>query len=455
TSSAENIADAKILPSYEDVAVNKRSYAEAFMEQYKNQDPIRGKTLVQAHAAAYIVQNPPARPLNQSELDAVYALPYMGTYHPSYEAAGGVPAIQEVEFSLVSSRGCYGGCSFCALTFHQGRIIQSRSKDSIINEARQLVWRPGFKGYIHDVGGPTANFRQPACGHQHTRGACSHRQCLFPEPCPELVVEHTDYLNLLRDLRKIPGVKKVFVRSGIRYDYVMADSSGEFLRELCEHHVSGQLKVAPEHISPQVLAKMGKPGRRVYDKFVRKYEDICLDLGKKQYLVPYFMSSHPGSGLNEAIELAEYIRDIGYNPEQVQDFIPTPGTLSTCMYYTGLDPRSMEKVYVPKDYHEKAMQRALLQYRNPKNYALVLEALHKASREDLVGFGPKCLIRPRTRATVQGNGALVRKSTVTTEKPNKVDKNTRNRPKPAEKKGNINHQRDKNIPEKRQSRAPH
>ena len=385
---------AVILPSYEEVAADTVKYAEAFMEQYNNQDPVRGKTLVQPHGENYVVQTPPAEPLTQSELDAVYALPYMGAYHPSYDEQGGVPAIEEVEFSLISSRGCFGSCSFCALTFHQGRIIQSRSRESILSEARKFKWNPRFKGYIHDVGGPTANFRQPACKHQSQRGACSHRQCLFPQPCAELLVDHADYLALLRDLRKVPGIKKVFVRSGVRYDYVLADSSKEFLQELCEHHVSGQLKVAPEHISPRVLEKMGKPGRKVYDRFVQEYFKTCSKLGKEQYLVPYFMSSHPGSGLREAVELAEYIRDMGYNPEQVQDFIPTPGTLSTCMYYTGLDPRTMEKVYVPKNPHEKAMQRALLQYRNPNNYTLVLEALRNSGREDLIGYGPKCLIRP-------------------------------------------------------------
>ncbi len=397
----------ELLASYEEVASDKYKYATAFMSQYNNQDPIRGKTLVQPHGDSFIVQTPPALPLSQSELDAVYALHYMGTYHPSYAPAGGVPAIEEVEFSLVSARGCFGSCSFCALTFHQGRIIQSRSKQSIVNEAKKMTWSPRFKGYIHDVGGPTANFRQPACSHQLQRGACSHRQCLFPEPCSQMVVDHADYITLLRELRKIPGVKKVFVRSGVRYDYVLADASPEFLHELCEHHVSGQLKVAPEHISPKVLAKMGKPPRKVYDKFVEEYAKTNQALKKQQYLVPYFMSSHPGCGLKEAVELAEYIRDMGYNPEQVQDFIPTPGTLSTCMYYTGLDPRSMEKVYVPKHPHEKAMQRALMQYKNPGNYQLVLEALHKVKREDLIGFGPKCLIRPaksiRQEYTTAGN----------------------------------------------------
>ncbi len=402
--SLEGLENNLMLAGYEETARDKGKYAEAFMLQYNNQDPVRGKTLVQPHADVYVVQTPPARPLTQGELDAVYALPYMGTYHPVYEVQGGVPAIEEVEFSLVSSRGCFGSCSFCALTFHQGRIIQSRSRESIITEAKKFTWNPRFKGYIHDVGGPTANFRQPACSHQTQRGACAHRQCLFPRPCQELVVDHADYLSLLRELRKLPGIKKVFVRSGVRYDYVLADSSREFLRELCEHHVSGQLKVAPEHISAKVLEKMGKPGRRVYDSFVSEYFATSRQLGKEQYLVPYFMSSHPGSGLREAVELAEYIRDMGYNPEQVQDFIPTPGTLSTCMYYTGLDPRNMEKVYVPKNPHEKAMQRALLQYRNPKNYRLVLEALQKAGRRDLIGYGPKSLIPPPKGKTEQAKG---------------------------------------------------
>jgi uncharacterized radical SAM protein YgiQ len=408
-----DIPSYELLASYEEVAVDKEKYSLAFMSQYNNQDPIRGKTLVQPHGESYIVQTPPAMPLNQRELDAVYALPFMGSYHPSYEAAGGVPAIEEVEFSLVSSRGCFGSCSFCALTFHQGRIIQSRSKESIVNEAKNMIWSPRFKGYIHDVGGPTANFRQPACSRQLKRGTCSHRQCLFPEPCSQMVVDHADYLTVLRELRKIPGVKKVFVRSGVRYDYLLADASQEFLKELCEHHVSGQLKVAPEHISPKVLEKMGKPGRKVYDKFVQEYAKTNQNLKKEQYLVPYFMSSHPGCGLKEAVELAEYIRDMGYNPEQVQDFIPTPGTLSTCMYYTGLDPRTMEKVYVPKSPHEKAMQRALMQYRNPKNYDLVLEALRKVKREDLIGFGPKCLIHPRKTVSDKNKASRPRTGTGT------------------------------------------
>lgn len=386
------------LPSYEEVVRDKRKYAEGFWVQLNQQDPYRGKAMLQWHGREAVLQYPPTYPLSQSEMDAVYALPYVGTYHPMYEQEGGVPAIKEVEFSLVSSRGCYGSCSFCALTFHQGRIVQSRSAESIVREAERLTWHPEFKGYIHDVGGPTANFRRPACKAQLERGTCSHRQCLFPSPCEQADVDHGEYIELLRRLRNLPKVKKVFVRSGIRYDVVMADRKTNFLRELCEHHVSGQLKVAPEHVSDAVLKRMGKPGKKVYEKFVNAFKDINQDMGKKQYLVPYLMSSHPGSGLKEAIELAEYVRDMGVNPEQVQDFIPTPGTLSTCMYYTGLDPRTMESIYVPRSMDEKAMQRALIQYRNPKNYALVERALKLAHREDLIGFGPKCLIRPKRRA---------------------------------------------------------
>lgn len=392
--------DALVLSSLNDVVEDKRKYAQSFWVQYNQQDPYYGKTMFQSHGRQGVLQYPPAYPLTQSEMDAVYALPYVGTYHPLYEAEGGVPAIEEVEFSLVSSRGCFGACSFCALTFHQGRIIQGRSAESIVREAEQLTWSPRFKGYIHDVGGPTANFRRPACKAQLKRGACPNKQCLFPAPCAKADVDHTEYLELLRRLRSIPKVKKVFVRSGIRYDVVLADKNTSFLRELCEHHVSGQLKVAPEHVSEKVLKRMGKPGKKVYERFVDDFKTINQDLGKKQYLVPYLMSSHPGSGLTEAIELAEYVRDMGVNPEQVQDFIPTPGTLSTCMYYTGLDPRTMEKVYVPRTMEEKAMQRALIQYRNPKNYDLVEKALKLAHREDLIGYGPKCLIRP----SKQGKG---------------------------------------------------
>ena len=392
----EHLPEALILPEFDEVAADKVKYAEAFWIQYQQQDPFRGQAMYQGHGrGGGVLQNPPAFPLDQTELDSIYDLPFTGTYHPMYEACGGVPAIKEVEFSLVSARGCYGACSFCALTFHQGRIVQGRSADSIIREAARLTLRPNFKGYINDVGGPTANFRRPACPGQLTRGACPHRQCLFPEPCEHLDLDHREYIELLRRLRQMPGVKKVFVRSGIRYDAVLADRHSDFLRELCAYHVSGQLKVAPEHVSARVLKLMGKPGKEVYGRFVQRFAAINQELGKKQYLVPYLMSSHPGCGLREAVELAEYVRDMGVNPEQVQDFIPTPGTLSTCMYYTGLDPRTMEKVYVPRSLHEKALQRALIQYRDPANYDLVEEALRLAHREDLIGYGPHCLIKPR------------------------------------------------------------
>lgn len=396
TKDPDSVYDGITLPSYGEICASKESYARSFYTQYCNTDPFTAKRLIEPYPnKCYVVQNPPSKPLTTSEMDAVYALPYMRTYHPSYEEAGGVPAIEEVKFSLVSNRGCYGGCSFCALTFHQGRIIQTRSHESILNEAKQMVWEPDFKGYIHDVGGPTANFRGPSCDKQLTRGVCKNRQCLFPSPCPNLKVDHSDYLSLLRELRVLPNVKKVFIRSGIRFDYLICDKDKTFFRELCEHHVSGQLKVAPEHISDSVLSLMGKPPVAVYNKFREEYKKINERIGKKQYLVPYLMSSHPGSTLKEAVELAEYLRDLGYMPEQVQDFYPTPSTISTCMYYTGLDPRTMKKVYVTNNPHEKAMQRALIQYRNPKNYDLVYEALHLAHRTDLIGFEPKCLIRPK------------------------------------------------------------
>ena len=396
TKDPDSVYDGIMLPSYEEICASKEFYAHSFYTQYCNTDPFTAKRLIEPYPnKCYVVQNPPSKPLTTSEMDAVYALPYMRTYHPSYEEAGGVPAIEEVKFSLVSNRGCYGGCSFCALTFHQGRIIQTRSHESILNEAKQMVWEPDFKGYIHDVGGPTANFRGPSCDKQLTRGVCKNRQCLFPSPCPNLKVDHSDYLSLLRELRVLPNVKKVFIRSGIRFDYLICDKDKTFFRELCEHHVSGQLKVAPEHISDSVLSLMGKPPVAVYNKFREEYKKINERIGKKQYLVPYLMSSHPGSTLKEAVELAEYLRDLGYMPEQVQDFYPTPSTISTCMYYTGLDPRTMKKVYVTNNPHEKAMQRALIQYRNPKNYDLVYEALHLAHRTDLIGFEPKCLIRPK------------------------------------------------------------
>ncbi|OPJ57180.1 YgiQ family radical SAM protein [Alkalithermobacter paradoxus] len=391
----ENVYDYVEVPSYKEVSENKNKYADAFKVQYEEQDPIRGRTIVQRHSDKYLVQNKPMMPLNREELDAIYSLPYQRNYHPIYKEFGGIPAIEEVKFSIISSRGCFGNCSFCALSFHQGRIVQSRSHNSILNEAITITKDEDFKGYIHDVGGPTANFRDAACEKQLKKGACRERQCLFPNPCKKMNVDHKEYISLLRKLRNIPNVKKVFIRSGIRYDYVVADKNYEFLEELSKHHVSGQLKVAPEHVSSEVLALMGKPGREVFDRFTQKFYQINEKLGKKQYIIPYLMSSHPGSTLESAIELAEYLRDIRYQPEQVQDFYPTPGTLSTTMFYTNLDPRTMKKVYVPRDKTEKAMQRALLQYRNPKNYDLVYAALVKANREDLIGFGPKCLIKPR------------------------------------------------------------
>ena len=390
------IYDAIELPDYDVIKQDKRTFASSFYTQYCNTDPFSGKRLFEPYGGTtYVVQNPPQKPLSQTEMDKVYSLPYMRTYHPSYEEAGGVPAIKEVKFSLISNRGCYGGCNFCALTFHQGRIIQTRSHESIIEEAKKIISDKEFKGYIHDVGGPTANFRKPACSKQLTKGACPNKQCLFPKPCANLEVDHSDYIALLRKLRNLDGVKKVFIRSGIRFDYLIYDKDQTFLRELCEHHVSGQLKVAPEHISNEVLSKLGKPSVEVYNKFVKAYKDMNKKLGKEQYLVPYLMSSHPGSTLKEAIELAEYLRDLGYMPEQVQDFYPTPSTISPCMYYTGLDPKTLEPVYVTTNPHEKAMQRALIQYRNPKNYDLVYEALMKAGRQDLFGFDKKCLIKPR------------------------------------------------------------
>ena len=394
--SLDSIYDAEILPSFEDLKADKMNYARSFYTQYLNTDAFNGKRLVEPYSEhLYVVQNPPAAPLTQMEMDDVYSLPYQRTYHPSYEAKGGVPAIKEIKFSLISNRGCFGGCSFCALTFHQGRIVQVRSHESLIEEAKEITKDKDFKGYIHDVGGPTANFRHPSCKKQMEHGVCKTRQCLFPSPCKNLDADHRDYVSLLRKLRDIPKVKKVFIRSGIRFDYLLADKKQEFLRELCEYHVSGQLKVAPEHVAGPVLSLMGKPEHKVYEEFTRQFYKMNERIGKEQYLVPYLMSSHPGSTLKEAVELAEYCRDLGYMPEQVQDFYPTPSTLSTCMYYTGVNPRTMQKVYVPKSPHEKAMQRALIQYRNPELYDLVIEALHKAGRSDLIGFGPKCLVRPR------------------------------------------------------------
>ena len=396
----DDVYDYKLLPSYNELQADRMKYAESFGIQYKNTDPFVAKTLVEGYGnRGYVVQNPPAMPLTEMEMDDIYDLPYMNDYHPMYRESGGIPAISEVKFSLTSNRGCFGGCSFCALTFHQGRIVQTRSHESIIKEAVNMTKNPDFKGYIHDVGGPTANFRHMACKKQEKYGTCPKKQCLFPKPCKNLVVDHKDYLDLLAKLRNIEGVKKVFVRSGIRFDYVMADKDDRFLKELCRYYISGQLRVAPEHISDNVLKLMGKPENSVYEAFINKYRKVNNLTGKEQYLVPYLMSSHPGSTMKDAIALAEYIRDIGYMPEQVQDFYPTPSTISTCMYYTGVDPRNMEKVYVPRNPHEKAMQRALIQYRKPENYDLVKEALIKGHREDLIGFSEKCLIRPRKPAS--------------------------------------------------------
>ncbi len=395
TKRLEDVYDYVLLPDYRELLADKRKYAESFYTQYCNTDPFSGRRLVEPYGTVYVVQNPPAKPLTMQEMDDIYDLPYCRTYHPMYEAAGGIPAISEVQFSLVSNRGCFGGCNFCALTFHQGRIIQVRSHDSILREAEEMTKDPDFKGYIHDVGGPTANFRQPSCEKQLTKGVCKNRQCLFPTPCKNLRADHSDYVELLRKLRHLPKVKKVFIRSGIRFDYLLADKSDTFFRELVKYHISGQLKVAPEHVADRVLQMMGKPEHSVYQRFTEKYKEMNDSCGMHQFLVPYLMSSHPGCSMKEAVELACYLRDLGYMPEQVQDFYPTPSTISTCMYYTGLDPRTMEHVYVEKNPHRKALQRALIQYRKPENYDMIAEALHLAGREDLIGFGPECLIRPR------------------------------------------------------------
>ena len=419
----DRIYDAEFLPSYEDLKADKKTYADSFYTQYLNTDAFNGKRLAEPYSDhLFVVQNPPSKPLSVSEMDDVYSLPYTRTYHPSYEAKGGIPAISEIRFSLISNRGCFGGCSFCALTFHQGRIVQVRSHESLLKEAEIITKEKDFKGYIHDVGGPTANFRHPSCKKQTEHGVCSNRQCLFPKPCGNLDADHSDYVSLLKKLRELPGVKKVFIRSGIRFDYLLADRKRDFLKELCQYHVSGQLKVAPEHVARPVLSLMGKPEHSVYEKFTEEFYKMNAKIGKKQYLVPYLMSSHPGSTLKEAVELAEYCRDLGYMPEQVQDFYPTPSTLSTCMYYTGLDPRTGQKVYVPKNPHEKAMQRALIQYRNPELYDLVLEALKGAGRMDLVGFGPKCLIRPRRSNEKQFSGTRTDKAP----RPRKKKKTIRN-----------------------------
>ena len=398
-------SDPLLLPSYEELCRDRLLYAKSFAIQYRNTDPFNAMTLAEDYQSrGYVVQNPPAAPLTTQEMDDVYALPFTGRWHPAYDQAGGVPALSEVRFSLTSSRGCFGGCSFCALTFHEGRIVQCRSHEAILEEARAMTHHPDFKGYIHDVGGPTADFRFPSCKKQLIHGTCRDRQCLTPSPCPALRTGHEDYLTLLRRLRELPGVKKVFVRSGIRFDYLLLDEDDRFLDELVRFHVSGQLRVAPEHVSDRVLACMGKPPHQVYEAFLEKFKKADRQSGKHQYAVPYFMSSHPGCTVKDAVKLAEYIHSMGFMPEQVQDFYPTPSTLSTCMYYTGVHPLTGEKVYVPRDPHEKAIQRALMQYRLPENRALVLEGLKKASRMDLVGYGPNCLLRPERsgRGTEQG-----------------------------------------------------
>lgn len=389
--------DSVFLPAYDEIEADPQIYAKAFRLAYLEQDALNGRAVSQKHGDKYVVQRPPSLPIDRASLDHVYELPYMRQWHPAYTSFGGVPALAEVQFSIISHRGCFGACSFCALTAHQGRIIQSRSNASMLAEARLLTTLPGFKGYIHDVGGPTANFHELACKAQSVRGACRDKQCLHPDVCRNLRVDHTEYLRVLREMRALPGVKKVFIRSGLRFDYMLADQSDDFFRELVTHHISGQLKVAPEHISARVTRLMGKPGRAVFDRFKERYQALNQQLGKKQFLVPYFMSSHPGSTLEDAIELAEYLRDTGLRPEQVQDFIPTPGSLSTAMFYTGLNPLTGEKVHVPRSEEEKTMQRALLQYWMPKNRGVVVRALQLAGRPDLIGFGQKCLVRPEAR----------------------------------------------------------
>ena len=385
------------LPGWKAIRDDKKFFAQAYHLQSREQDPFYGKPVVQRGQNKYIVQNPPVYPLTQKEMDAVYDLPYMRQWHPSYDAKGGVAALEEVQFSIVSCRGCFGSCAFCAIHAHQGRIIQARSHDSILREAKIISQLPGFKGYIHDVGGPTANFRHPSCAKQLKYGVCKDRQCLFPEPCPNIDADHSDYIELLAKLRALPGIKKVFIRSGIRYDYMLADKKQDFLDVLCRYHISGLLKIAPEHIAPPVLKRMGKPGKEVYLKFMRAYAKKNKELGLPQYLVPYFISSHPGCTLNNAIELAEFLRDIKHQPEQVQDFIPTPGSAATAMYYSGVDPATGETVFVARNPHDKAMQRALMQYRAPRNRQLVLDALQRAGRTDLIGTEPKCLLAPERR----------------------------------------------------------
>ena len=392
TNKLDSLKDYILLPSFEEITSDKRAYAKSYYTSSREQDSVWGKTLVEPYGDRFVVQNPPQNPLTTKEMDIVYNLPYTRTYHPVYEEAGGIPALKEVKFSITSHRGCYGSCSFCALTYHQGRVIQNRSQDSIVSEAKLLTEDKDFKGYIHDIGGPTANFRQRACKKQIQHGVCKDRQCMFPTPCKNLIIDHTEYLTLLKKVRNLPKVKKVFIRSGIRYDYLIYDKNPTFFHELCEHHISGQLKVAPEHISDRVLCEMGKPSKEVYDKFITKYHAVNKKLGKKQFVVPYLMSSHPGSDLNAAIELGEYIKSMGHMPEQVQDFYPTPGSLSTTIYYTGVNPFTNKNVYVAKSQKEKNMQRALLQFGNPENHNIVKTALVSCHREDLIGNGKNCLI---------------------------------------------------------------
>lgn len=397
TKHIDEVYDYILLPEFNKTKSEKKTYNESFKIQHQNSEYLISKRLVEPYGNVYVVQNQPTAPLTTQQFDQVYALPYERDFHPMYEEKGGIPAIEEVKFSIIANRGCFGSCSFCALTFHQGRIMSARSERSILAEAEKITWDKDFKGYIHDVGGPTANFRKPACDKQlkEGQGVCPNKKCMFPKPCAKLNVDHKEYLRILRKIRELPRVKKVFVRSGIRYDYMLADKDDTFFKELCEYHVSGQLKVAPEHISDKVLAKMGKPPREVYEQFTRKYQNINNRLGKEQYVVPYLMSSHPASDLDASIELALYLKSLGHTPEQVQDFYPTPGTLSTCIYHTGVDPFTNEEVYVPRAKQDKAMQRALMQYRLPQNYELVYKALKQAGRDDLIGFDEKCLIRPR------------------------------------------------------------
>ena len=402
--------DALTLPSFESVREDKEKYAESFMAQYNNTDPFQAKRLVEIYEddGIAVVQNPPAYPLTTQEMDDVYELPYARTYHPVYEKEGGVPAAVEIRFSITANRGCFGGSRSCALNFHQGRIIQSRSEDSIVNEAIQLTKDPDFKGYIHDIGGATANFYHPACEKQLKHGSCKNRQCLYPQPCKNLNADHSRYLNVLKRVRNLPGIKKVFIRSGVRFDYMLCDKDDSFLDELCAEHISGQLRVAPEHITDNVLRYMGKPGRAVYDRFLDKFKKSNDKTGKKQYVLPYLMSSHPGSTLQDAIQLACYIKHMGFSPRQVQDFYPTPSTLSTVMYYTGIDPRTGERVFVAKSEKEKRMQRALIHFSDPQNYSLVREALIKAGREDLIGFDQKCLIKPDKKQQKAYNKDLIK-----------------------------------------------